>query len=74
MGGSHSSEYLARRSECNVLIVGGGYGGVHCAKALKTAEIPFTLVDPKEYFHHNIGGLRASLFPGKRMVLLSLDC
>jgi len=43
----------------HVVIIGGGYGGVELASILKKWKIPFTLIDPKEYFHHNVGALRA---------------
>ena len=44
--------------------MGGGYGGVCCAMELKKFGIPFVLVEPKAFFHHNIGALRAIVYPG----------
>ena len=45
-----------------VLIVGGGYGGVQCAKLLdKTGQFFIVLIDRKSYFLHNIAALRASV-------------
>lgn len=47
----------------HVVIVGGGYGGTELALNLLKMDIPFTLIDPKEFFHHNVAALRASVFP-----------
>jgi len=45
-----------------VLIVGGGYGGVQCAKSLdKTGRFFTVLVDRKSYFLHNVAALRATI-------------
>lgn len=45
-----------------VLIVGGGYAGVACAKALdKTRQFFVVLIDRKSYFLHNIATLRATV-------------
>ncbi len=44
-----------------MLFLGGGYGGMELASLLQKWGIPFTLIDTKEYFHHKVGGLRASL-------------
>ena len=49
----------------HVVIIGGGYGGVELASLLKKWKVPFTLIDPKEYFHHNVGALRAVIDEGK---------
>ncbi len=43
--------------------MGGGYGGCCCGVQLKKRGVPFVLVDPKEFFHHNIGAVRAAVFP-----------
>ncbi len=43
------------------------YGGMQLASQLKKSGIPFTLIDNKEYFHHRVGGLRATIFPGKQI-------
>ena len=48
----------------HVVIIGGGYGGVELASILKKWNISFTLIDPKEYFHHNVGALRALVDEG----------
>lgn len=62
MGGGISKEQLEQR---HVVVVGGGYGGVELATILLKWEVPFTLVDPKDYFHHCVGSLRAVLEPGQ---------
>ena len=49
----------------HVVVIGGGYGGVEVASILKKWKIPFTLIDPKEYFHHNVGALRAVIDESK---------
>ena len=46
----------------NVVVVGGGYGGVGVAKALD-AETNVVLIEPKESFVHNIAALRALVEP-----------
>ncbi|MEA2201677.1 MAG: apoptosis-inducing factor 2 [Solirubrobacteraceae bacterium] len=46
----------------SVLVVGGGYGGIHAAKALDdVADV--TLVDPTDAFVHNIASWRALVEP-----------
>lgn len=59
-GASCSREQL---DASQVLIVGGGYAGIQAALQLRKAGIPFRLVDPKEYFHHCVGALRAAVCP-----------
>jgi NADH dehydrogenase FAD-containing subunit len=45
-----------------VLIIGGGYGGVQCAKLLdKTGQFFVVLIDRKSYFLHNVAALRATV-------------
>ena len=51
--------------ERHVVIIGGGYGGIELATTLKKWNVPFTLIDPKEYFHHNVGALRAIVDEGR---------
>jgi len=45
-----------------VVVIGGGYGGMESAAECLRLGIPFTLIDPKEYFHHNLGALRAMVY------------
>ncbi|XP_072033678.1 ferroptosis suppressor protein 1-like [Amphiura filiformis] len=59
MGGSSSSKLQDK----HVVIVGGGYGGITLANHLK-GKCKFTLIDPRETFHHTIGGLRAVVEKG----------
>jgi NADH dehydrogenase FAD-containing subunit len=45
-----------------VLIIGGGYGGIQCAKVLdKTGQFFVVLIDRKSYFLHNVAALRATV-------------
>ena len=61
MGGKLSAEELAER---HVVIIGGGYAGMELGTILLKWEVPFTIIDPKEYFHHIVGGLRAVVDKG----------
>lgn len=56
-----------------VAIVGGGYGGVMAAKELDaTNEFNVVLIDRKDYFLHNLAGLRAAVDNGKESIVSSL--
>ena len=59
-GSTLSEESLKSK---HVVIIGGGYGGCELAAQLKKQGVPFTLIDPKDYFHHNVAALRAAVFP-----------
>ncbi|KAF6107393.1 apoptosis inducing factor mitochondria associated 2 [Phyllostomus discolor] len=48
----------------HVVIVGGGFGGIAAASQLQARNVPFTLVDAKDSFHHNVAALRASVESG----------
>jgi NADH dehydrogenase FAD-containing subunit len=49
-------------SRPSVVIVGGGFGGIHAAKALdEVADV--TLVDPSDTFLHNLASWRALVAP-----------
>ncbi|XP_053519986.1 ferroptosis suppressor protein 1 isoform X1 [Artibeus jamaicensis] len=48
----------------HVVIVGGGFGGIAAASQLQAQNVPFTLVDVKDSFHHNVAALRASVESG----------
>uniref|UniRef100_A0A3P9H3V6 Ferroptosis suppressor protein 1 n=1 Tax=Oryzias latipes TaxID=8090 RepID=A0A3P9H3V6_ORYLA len=47
----------------HVVVVGGGFAGIAAARQLKSRGVPFTLIDMKEAFHHNLAALRASVQP-----------
>mmetsp|Transcript_27409 Transcript_27409/g.38132 ORF Transcript_27409/g.38132 Transcript_27409/m.38132 type:complete len:438 (-) Transcript_27409:815-2128(-) len=58
MGGSQSQS-ADMVGKPVVVIVGGGYGGVECAKALEK-KMNCVLIDRKDYFFHNVGALRGA--------------
>jgi len=47
----------------HVVIIGSGYGGLTVATELIKTGVKFTLIEPKEYFHHCVGALRAAVYP-----------
>jgi len=59
MGNGVSKEELEKK---HVVVIGGGYGGMESAAECLRLGIPFTLIDPKEFFHHNLGALRAMVY------------
>lgn len=59
---SSSSSSSAPKHACQVVIVGGGYGGIQVAVQLDS-YCKVILVDPKDVFHHNVGALRAVVEP-----------
>jgi len=59
MGNGVSKEELEKK---HVVVIGGGYGGMEAAAELLKLGISFTLIDPKEFFHHNVGALRAMVY------------
>lgn len=59
---SSSSSSSAPKHACQVVIVGGGYGGIQLAVQLDS-YCKVILVDPKDVFHHNVGALRAIVEP-----------
>ncbi|XP_021423415.1 apoptosis-inducing factor 2 isoform X1 [Oncorhynchus mykiss] len=48
----------------HVVVVGGGFGGTAAAQQLKSRGIPFTLIDLRDAFHHNVAALRAAVQSG----------
>lgn len=48
----------------HVVVVGGGFGGIAAAQQLNHKGIPFTLIDMRDAFHHNVAALRASVKSG----------
>ena len=70
MGGNLSIEELGNR---HVVIIGGGYAGMELGILLLKWQIPFTIIDLKEYFHHIVGGLRAVIDPGNNFMVRFID-
>lgn len=63
MGNSSSSSSSSTpKYACQVVIVGGGYGGIQLAVQLDS-YCKVILIDPKDAFHHNVGALRAIVEP-----------
>ncbi|XP_078201796.1 ferroptosis suppressor protein 1 isoform X5 [Callithrix jacchus] len=58
------SQVSVESGSLHVVIVGGGFGGIAAASQLQALHIPFTLVDMKDSFHHNVAALRASVERG----------
>ena len=56
----------------DVVIIGCGYGGLQLAHDFKQAGVKFTIIEPKEYFHHCVGALRASVYSGKTFFYILL--
>jgi len=63
MGSGASKVTSEELSKIHVVIIGGGYAGLQVAVDLKKAGVKFTIIDPKEYFHHCVGALRAAVNP-----------
>ena len=65
MGNSSSSSSSTPKHACQLVIVGGGYGGVQLAVQLDS-YCKVVLIDPKDAFHHNVGSTsgycRASIY------------
>jgi len=43
----------------HIVIIGGGYGGKDLAMALIKMNVKVTVIDPKDFFHHNVASVRA---------------
>ena len=65
MGSGVSKQDLQQR---HVVIIGGGYGGCELGTILKKWGVPFTIIDPKAYFHLTMGALRATVDSSKRYI------
>ena len=64
MGGFWSSP-AALPEDKHIVIVGAGYGGISVANQLmKHPGANFTIINPTDCFHHNVGALRAVVQPG----------
>ncbi|XP_043838017.1 ferroptosis suppressor protein 1 [Dromiciops gliroides] len=55
---------LSVDASVHVVIIGGGFGGIAAASQLQSWGVPYTLVDMRDSFHHNVGALRASVESG----------
>ena len=62
MGHGVSKQVLQQR---HVVIIGGGYAGCEIGVLLQKWGVPFTLIDPKAYFHLTMGALRSTVDPSK---------
>ncbi|XP_072484822.1 ferroptosis suppressor protein 1 isoform X3 [Notamacropus eugenii] len=62
--GARMGSQISVDASVHVVIVGGGFGGMAAASQLQSWGIPFTLVDMRDSFHHNVGALRASVESG----------
>ena len=54
-------------SQKHVVVVGAGYGGIKVGLDLQKAGIPYTLINPRDCMHHNLGALRAVCVPGESL-------
>ena len=48
----------------HIVIVGCGYGGMDLANQLLKRNANFTVIDNKDFFHHNVASVRAISEPG----------
>ena len=60
--GNSSSSPSSPKHACQVVIVGGGYGGIQLAVQLDS-YCKVVLIDPKDAFHHSVAALRAVVEP-----------
>ncbi len=51
----------------HVVVVGAGYGGIALCLELQRMGIPYTLISPRDYMHHNVAALRAVVVKGKTL-------
>jgi len=63
MGSGASKPSQEQLEGVHVVIIGCGYAGLQLASDLKTAGVKFTVIEPKEYFHHCVAALRAAVVP-----------
>lgn len=60
--GNSSSSSSPPKHDCQLVIVGGGYGGVQLAVQLDS-YCKVILIDPKDAFHNNVAALRTVVEP-----------
>jgi len=63
MGSGASKPSQEQLEGVHVVIIGCGYAGLQLAADLKAAGVKFTVIEPKEYFHHCVAALRAAVSP-----------
>lgn len=63
MGSGASKPSQEQLEGVHVVIIGCGYAGLQLASDLKTAGVKFTVIEPREYFHHCVAALRAAVDP-----------
>jgi len=63
MGSGASKPTPEQLEGAHVVIIGCGYAGLQLASDLRTAGVKFTVIEPKEYFHHCVAALRAAVEP-----------
>jgi NADH dehydrogenase FAD-containing subunit len=54
--GSVFSEQLSH--DKHIVIIGAGYGGLKLCACLMEMKAHFTVIDSKDYFHHNVASVR----------------
>ena len=64
MGSSNSTLSNEEAAKLHVVIIGAGFGGMECGVTLKKLGVPFKIIDPKNFFHYNVGALRATVQEG----------
>ena len=69
MGGYWSSVPTLPADQ-HIVIVGAGYGGITLGTELLKHKANFTIISPRDCFHHNVGALRASVQPGKTVLAI----
>ena len=49
----------------HIVVVGGGYAGNTLCAGLLDHHANFTLIDARDFFHHNVASVRSIVIPGK---------
>jgi NADH dehydrogenase FAD-containing subunit len=59
----------------NVVVIGGGYAGAHLVSSLERdlpADYTLVLLEKRDYYFHNMSGLRAAVDPSLKFAKSSL--